>query len=152
MYAQRLGPERAAGMNPFAQLASAGVPLAFGSDSPVTPIDPWGAVRAAVHPSNPRHALSARAAFSAHTRGGWRAARADGDGSGVLTPGAPATFAVFDAGPLGVDAPDDRVSRWSTDERAAVPGLPDLAPGRALPRCLRTVLRGKQIFDSGELE
>jgi hypothetical protein len=139
-------------LNPFAQLAAAGVPLALGSDSPVTSIDPWGAVRAAAHPSNPQHALSARAAFSAHTRGGWRAARADFDGSGVLTPGAPATYAVFVAGSLGVDAPDERVARWSTDERAAVPGLPDVAPGLDLPRCLRTVVRGRQIYDSGELE
>ncbi|MCW2491992.1 MAG: amidohydrolase [Frankiales bacterium] len=151
MYATRLGPDRAARLNPFAAMAAAGVPLALGSDSPVTPIAPWAAVRAAIHPYNPRHALSARAAFGAHTRGGWRAARADSDGSGVLAPGSPATYAIFAAGSLGVDAPDERVSRWSTDERAAVPGLPDLAPGLELPRCLRTVRRGEQIFDSGEL-
>lgn len=151
MYADRLGPERAQTMNPFAKLAAAGVPLAFGSDSPVTPVSPWAAVRAAVHPTNPAHSLSARAAFSAHTRGGWRAARADGDGSGLLSPGSPATFAVHSAGALGVDAPDGRVSQWSTDERSGVPGLPDLAPGEPLPRCLMTVSRGVVIFDSGEL-
>ncbi|MGX7679678.1 amidohydrolase [Jatrophihabitans sp. DSM 45814] len=151
MYEARLGAQRAATMNPFAELAAAGVPLALGSDSPVTSIDPWGAVRAAIYPSNPKHALSARAAFGAHTRGGWRAARADSDGSGVLAPGNPATYAVFSAGPLGVDTPDDRLSRWSTDERGAVPGLPDLSPGVELPRCLRTVRRGVQIYDSGDL-
>lgn len=37
MYARRLGRERASGLNPFAALLRAGVPLAFGSDSPVTP-------------------------------------------------------------------------------------------------------------------
>ncbi|GAA3242031.1 hypothetical protein GCM10020256_65600 [Streptomyces thermocoprophilus] len=37
MYAQRLGAERARTLNPFAALLRAGVPLAFGSDSPVTP-------------------------------------------------------------------------------------------------------------------
>ncbi|MDQ1740643.1 MAG: hypothetical protein QOE53_2295 [Pseudonocardiales bacterium] len=154
MYAQRLGSERARRLNPLAEFAATGVPLAFGADSPVTPVDPWGAVRAAVHPSNPAHALSPRAALTAHTRGGWRAARADSDGSGVLAPGAPASYAVFAAGPLGMDspdAPDERLSQWSTDERSGVPGLPDLAPGRELPRCLRTVVRGRQIFDSGEL-
>lgn len=151
MYATRLGPERAQRLNPLAALAAAGVPLAFGSDSPVTPAAPWAAVRAATHPSNPRHALSARAAFSAHTRGGWRAARADGDGSGLLAPGSPASYAVFDAGSLGVDAPDQRVSQWSTDERSGVPGLPDLSPGLPLPRCLRTVLRGQHLYDTGEL-
>lgn len=151
MYAERLGADRASTLNPFAALAAAGVPLALGSDSPVTAVDPWGALRAATHPSNPRHALSPRAALNAHTRGGWRAALADGDGSGVLAPGSPATYAVFAAGSLGVDAPDERLSRWSTDERSGVPGLPDLAPGAPLPRCLRTVVRGRQLFDSGEL-
>lgn len=151
MYAERLGGDRASTLNPFAALAAAGVPLALGSDSPVTAVDPWGTLRAATHPSNPEHALSPRAALNAHTRGGWRAALADGDGSGVLAPGSPATYAVFAAGSLGVDAADERLSRWSTDERSGVPGLPDLAPGAQLPRCLRTVVRGRQIFDSGEL-
>ncbi|MYS13127.1 amidohydrolase family protein, partial [Streptomyces sp. SID4982] len=47
MYARRLGVERARTLNPYAALLRAGVPLAFGSDSPVTPLDPWGTVRAA---------------------------------------------------------------------------------------------------------
>jgi predicted amidohydrolase YtcJ len=151
MYARRLGAERARLLNPLAGLARAGVPLALGSDSPVTPADPWATIRAAVYPTNPANALSPRAAFTAHTRGGWRAALADADGSGALTPGAPATYAIFAAGGVGVDAPDERVSRWSTDERSAVPGLPDLTPGAAVPRCLQTVVRGRQIYDSGEL-
>lgn len=144
MYAERLGPDRAARLNRFAELAAAGVPLAFGSDSPVTALGPWAAVRAAVHRSDPTAAISPRAAFVAHTRGGWRAARRDD--AGLLTPGAPASFAVWRAGELGVDAPDERVTRWSTDARAAVPGLPDVAPGVALPSCARTVLRGVTIF------
>ncbi len=151
MYAQRLGIDRAARLNPLAALAAAGVPLALGSDSPVTVIDPWGALRAAAYPQFREHALSPRAALNAHCRGGWRAVGADGDGSGTLAPGSPASYAIFAAGPLGVDAPDDRLAQWSTDERSGVPGLPDLAPGAELPRCLRTVLRGRQLFDSGEL-
>lgn len=152
MYANRLGLERAGRLNPLAALAAAGVPLALGSDSPVTTVDPWGALRAASYPRFSEHALSPRAAMTAHCRGGWRAARSDADGSGVLAPGHPASYAIFAAGQLGVDAPNGRLAQWSTDERAGVPGLPDLVPGTDLPRCLRTVVRGKQLFDSGELE
>ncbi|WP_461030845.1 amidohydrolase family protein, partial [Streptomyces sparsus] len=73
MYAQRLGAERARTLNPYAALQRAGVPLAFGSDSPVTPLDPWGTVRAAAFHRTPEHRISVRGAFTAHTRGGWRA-------------------------------------------------------------------------------
>ena len=74
MYAQRLGIDRAKPMNPFALLASQGVPLAFGSDSPVTGMNPWATVRAATRHHTPGSSLSARAAFAAATRGAWRAA------------------------------------------------------------------------------
>lgn len=134
MYAQRLGPDRTSRLNPLAALVAAGAPLALGSDSPVTPIDPWGAIRGAVYPKYPRHALAVRVALAAHCRGGWRAAGAEADGSGTLVPGAPASYAVFETGP-------------ATDPL----GLPDLALGQPLPRCRRTVLRGRQLYDSGEL-
>ncbi|NED22245.1 amidohydrolase family protein, partial [Streptomyces sp. SID9913] len=58
MYARRLGAERARTLNPFAALLRAGVPLAFGSDSPVTPLDPWGTVRAAAFHRTPEHRVS----------------------------------------------------------------------------------------------
>ncbi|MEV5355916.1 amidohydrolase [Streptomyces sp. NPDC052693] len=144
MYAQRLGAERARGLNPFAALLRAGVPLAFGSDSPVTPLDPWGTVRAAAFHRTPEHRVSVRAAFTAHTRGGWRAVGRDD--AGVLVPGAPADYAVWRTGELVVQAPDDRVARWSTDPRSGTPGLPDLTPGRDLPVCLRTVVGGRTVF------
>ena len=148
MYATRLGAERARQLNRFGDLAAAGVPLAFGSDSPVTALGPWAAIRAAAYPSDPDAALSVRAAFAAHTRAGWRIAGRDGEG--VLAPGAPATFAVWRAGELGIDAPDERVARWSTDPRAAVPGLPDVHPDVTLPSCERTVLRGTTIYTADE--
>ncbi|MEU4491056.1 amidohydrolase [Streptomyces purpurascens] len=144
MYAQRLGVERARALNPFAALLRAGVPLAFGSDSPVTPLDPWGTVRAAAFHRTPEHRVSVRAAFTAHTRGGWRAVGRDD--AGVLVPGAPADYAVWHTGELVVQAPDDRVARWSTDPRSGTPGLPDLTPGRDLPVCLRTVVGGRTVF------
>ncbi|MFD8308992.1 amidohydrolase [Streptomyces sp. NPDC059690] len=144
MYAQRLGVERARTLNPFAALLRAGVPLAFGSDSPVTPLDPWGTVRAAAFHRTPEHRVSVRAAFTAHTRGGWRAIGRDD--AGVLVPGAPADYAVWRTDELVVQAPDDRVARWSTDPRSGTPGLPDLSPGRDLPVCLRTVVGGRTVF------
>ncbi|EMF51657.1 MULTISPECIES: amidohydrolase [Streptomyces] len=144
MYAERLGPERARTLNPFAALLRAGVPLAFGSDSPVTPLDPWGTVRAAAFHRTPEHRVSVRAAFTAHTRGGWRAVGRDD--AGVLVPGAPADYAVWRTGELVVQAPDDRVARWSTDPRSGTPGLPDLSPGTDLPVCLRTVVAGRTVF------
>jgi predicted amidohydrolase YtcJ len=119
MYAERLGTDRALAMNPFAELAAAGVTLAFGSDSPVTPLDPWGGVRAAVRHQVTELALSPQAALDAHTRGGWRAARIDD--TGWLAPGTPATFAVWDTPSL-----DDAVERT--------------------PTCLRTVVDGQTVF------
>ncbi|WP_432042216.1 amidohydrolase [Streptomyces cadmiisoli] len=144
MYAQRLGAERARLLNPFAALLRAGVPLALGSDSPVTPLDPWGTVRAAAFHRTPEHRISVRAAFTAHTRGGWRAVGRDD--AGVLVPGAPADYAVWRTGALVVQTPDDRVARWSTDPRSGTPGLPDLTPGSDLPVCLRTVVGGRTVF------
>jgi predicted amidohydrolase YtcJ len=134
MYAQRLGVARAAGLNRWADLAAAGVPLAFGSDSPVTPLAPWAAVRAAVWPSDPAAAISPAAAFEAHTAGGWRAAGRTGEGA--LTPGRPATFAVWRASERGVDGPGSV-------------GLPDVSPTAEPPVCVHTVRRGATIFDAG---
>ncbi|WP_420714675.1 amidohydrolase [Mycobacterium sp. Aquia_213] len=145
MYADRLGPERGSGLNPLALLASQGVPLALGSDAPVTGLDPWGSVRAAVHHHTAGSGVSARAAFAGATRGGWRACGVRDENMGALVPGAPASYAVWDAGELDVHAPDDSVQRWSTDPRSRVPALPRLDPADDLPRCRQTVHRGAVI-------
>ena len=146
MYARRLGTQRAAGLNPLALLASAGVRLALGSDTPVTSMDPWSWVRAASRHQTPGSAISARAAFAAATRGGWRAGGVDDGLTGTLVPGAPASYAVWETGPLQTSAPADRVARWSTDPRSRVPGLPGLDAADPLPRCRQTVHRGTVIF------
>jgi predicted amidohydrolase YtcJ len=127
MYAQRLGVERSLASNPMGQMHNTGVALAFGSDSPVTPLDPWGSVRAAMWHFNPVQRMTRAAAFAAHTRGGWRAVHRDNEG--VLVPGAPATFAVW-------HTPSGRVG-----------SLPSLEPQDVLPQCLRTVLRGETIYE-----
>lgn len=118
MYAERLGVERVSGMNPFRTMLDAGLVLALGSDSPVTPFAPWEAVRACVRHHAHAERLSPTAAFRAHTVGGHRAAGARG---GELREGAEATFVVW-------------------DRRG--PGLPDLADGQPAPQAVTTVLRG----------
>ncbi|MCW2518846.1 MAG: amidohydrolase [Mycobacterium sp.] len=149
MYAKRLGAERAGRLNPLALLASHGVPLAFGSDTPVSGMNPWESVRAATTHRTPGSAVSARAAFSAATRGAWRAGGVRDGVAGTLTPGAPASYAVWDVpgglGALEVAAPADTVQRWSTDPRSRIPALPRLSPGAPLPVCRQTVHRGVTI-------
>jgi predicted amidohydrolase YtcJ len=132
MYAQRLGVARSLESNPMGAMHAVGVALAFGSDSPVTPLDPWGSIRAAMQHYNPAYRMTARAAFAAHTRGGWRAVRRDDEG--VLVPGSAATFAIW--------APTELTSGLPT----LVPAGPD-DPRPDLPTCRRTVLRGVTIFD-----
>lgn len=95
MYAERLGTDRAAACNPFADLADAGVALALGSDAPVTPMDPWGSVQAAVDHRTPGAGLRPFDAFDAATHGGWHAVRAE-TAAGPLAPRAPADLALWD--------------------------------------------------------
>jgi predicted amidohydrolase YtcJ len=137
MYAARLGGERATGMNPYATMTTAGMVLALGSDTPVTPFAPWEAIRACVNHHEPAQRISADCAFRAHTRGGWRAAGVDD--RGYIDLGQPASFAIWSPG---------------SDLRPGIPGipaLPDLSPGARLPTNLRTVIRGRTIFDRGAL-
>jgi predicted amidohydrolase YtcJ len=146
MYAERVG-DRWKGMNPFGSLARAGVVLAFGSDAPVTELGGWEAVRAAAFHHDADQRITVRAAFAAHTRGGWRAAGIDD--AGVLAPGAAATYAVWESdAALVVQTPDQRVAAWSTDPRAGVPVLPDLSAEAPVPVCRRTVVGGRTVFDA----
>lgn len=124
MYAARLGWERAARMNPLALLVAAGVTCAFGSDSPVTPVDPWGTLRAAVRHRTPGSGIDPLTALAAHTVGGYRAAADPDPLAGRLVPGAPASYAVWDGA-----------------------GVLDGDPHG--PRCLRTVVRGRVLHDVG---
>jgi predicted amidohydrolase YtcJ len=143
MYAQRLGVDRSTRLNPLALLASQGVPIAFGSDSPVTEMNPWATVRAATRHHTAASAISARAAFAAATRGAWRAGGVRDGITGTLIPGAPASYVIWEADEFEVSAPADAVQRWSTDQRSRVPALPRL--DGCLPRCRQTVHKGAVI-------
>ena len=154
LYARRLGSDRAAAMNPFAQLAAAGVSLALGSDAPVTALDPWAAVRAAAHHRTPGSGISPRAAFAAATRGAWRAGGVRDGVAGTLVPGAPGSYAVWEVDELVVSAPTESSA---TSPRCNA-GRPIRAPGchrcrgstrmPPSPRCLRTVRDGQTIYAS----
>ncbi|WP_194823005.1 amidohydrolase [Micromonospora sp. S-DT3-3-22] len=139
MYESRLGLARSLESNPMGAMHGVGVALAFGSDSPVTPLDPWGAVRAAAAHHNAAQRMSVRAAFAAHTRGGWRAVHLDNEG--VIAKGAPATFAVWEA-PAGVERGLPVLQ--SEDPELRGPGDPT-----PLPVCRATVLRGEVIYEEG---
>ncbi|WP_417219383.1 amidohydrolase [Arthrobacter sp.] len=144
-YEQRLGAERSAAMNEVGRLLAAGVPVCLGSDSPVTANSPWATVKACLEHHTESARVSARAAFVAHTRAGYRAFGDPDPLAGQLVPGSEATFAIWAASELAVQTPDARVSSWSTDARAGTPMLPVL--DEELPTCLRTVRRGRTIFE-----
>ena len=94
MYERRLGRARMEGMNRFASILGAGMPLAFGSDQPVTPLGPWAALDAAVAHHRVEERIPREAAFIAHTVAGWRAVGCDD--AGMITPGARAHVVVWD--------------------------------------------------------
>jgi predicted amidohydrolase YtcJ len=124
MYAQRLGVERALATNPFAEFADAGVALALGSDAPVTPLDPWAGVHAAVDHRTPGSGLRPFDAFDAATHGGWYALRAE-----------------HPEGPLAVGAPAD-LALWATDLT-----LSAVLETRARPSCRLLLVDGAPIGD-----
>jgi predicted amidohydrolase YtcJ len=137
MYAARLGRLRARRMNRFASMQALGLSLAFGSDTPVTPFAPWEAIRVCVNGHEAAQGLPPATAFEAHTRGGWRAAGIDD--RGYLGPGQLASLVIWSPG-------TGQGSGGLTPDR-----LPDLAPGATLPTNLRTVIRGRTVFDRLEV-
>lgn len=127
MYAARLG-ERWRGANPFLDLKAAGVGLCLGSDSPVTGLGPWAAVRAAAHHHDAQQRLPATDGFRAHTRGGTFAAR--DDNGGRLALGQRADLAL-----------------WRTPGGLEEDGLPVLAPGVELPHLVRLLAAGRTVHE-----
>jgi predicted amidohydrolase YtcJ len=92
----QIWPDRAGRCFALAALSAAGVELAFGSDAPVSPLDPWLAMAAAVHrsadarePWQPEQALTAAEALAASV-----------DGQPTLGLGSRADIAILDRDPL----------------------------------------------------
>jgi predicted amidohydrolase YtcJ len=128
-YAERLG-ERWRGMNALGSMARAGVPLALGSDSPVTLARPWQAIAAAFGHHEEHQRITPLEAFRAHTRGGWRAGL--DEEAGDLVEGAPAHLAV-----------------WECAELVGDPGL-ELPPVGQEPRLRRLVVGGRTVAKEEE--
>jgi predicted amidohydrolase YtcJ len=89
-------PDRAERCFAFRWMLDDGVQLAFGSDAPVSPLDPWLAIAAAVHRSDderpawhPEQALTAREALAASV-----------NGRGSVHAGMPADLVLLDADPV----------------------------------------------------
>ncbi len=119
-------PDRADRCFPLRWMAEDGVPMAFGSDAPVSPLDPWLAIAAAVHRSaddrpawHGEQALTPREALAASV-----------DGQGSVHAGARADLVLLDADPL-----DD--SGTTADQAARLRSMPVAATwvaGRLGPR------------------
>jgi predicted amidohydrolase YtcJ len=102
LYAQRIGWARAREMNRFSSMLSAGLLVGAGSDSTVTPMDPFLQLAALRGHHLADEGLGRVEALRLHTTG----ARALADGpslAGTLEPGAPADLAWLDRNPAEVD-------------------------------------------------
>lgn len=96
---------------PLRALAESGANLLFGSDAPVSPLDPWAAIAAAVHrtrggraPWRPEQGIDAATALAASTAGGSVTGSA-------LEPGMTADLALIDRDPLTAGDADLRATR-----------------------------------------
>ena len=127
MYETRLGTSRAEGLNPFAEYASCGITLALGSDAPVTPIDPWGGVAAAVGHRTVASRLTVDQAMAAATVGGWEAAGDVRPNVGTIAVGAPAHLAA-----------------WAFEDTVA-DLVVTLIQGAPVPECALTLSEGEII-------
>lgn len=152
MYHQRLGP-RSLAMNQWTSISASGCLVCFSSDSPVTPMSPWQGIKAAMYHSNQSERMTARAAFSASTRAGWRALGPQYDGLGVITEGAPADLVLWEVGEYAVQVPDTRITQWSTDPRSATVALPALEESASdEPQCLVTMIAGEIRYQDSEFD
>lgn len=120
LYEQRLGPERASGMNPFWTLMGRGLEVGAGSDSPVTPLDPMYGLWSLENHHDAGQRMSREEAVRLFTLGSARLAHLE-DKKGSLRPGMQADFAAYEADPL------------------TVPEIRELRP-------VLTVSRGREVF------
>ena len=99
LYRERLGEERARQVNPLRQSVEAGILLAGGSDSFVTPMDPLLGVHSAVNDHAPENRLTPQQALEVFTINGARLAFEESE-KGSIRPGKAADLVVLGENPL----------------------------------------------------
>ena len=129
----RIGPQRAKTSYPWATFLKYGVPLAFGTDYPVEPINPFRGIYAAITRKNeagtkefyPEQKITLEQAIAAYTTGSAYAQYAEKD-KGTLALGMLADFVVLDR------------------------DLTKIPPAEILKtHVLRTVVGGKTVYEAG---
>lgn len=105
LYAERIGSGRAVQMNRFRSMANAGLLVGAGSDSTVTPLDPFLQMAALRDHHRADERMSAQQALAVHTLNSHALAGHD-DIAGTIERGKRADLAIVDRDPLEVD-PDD---------------------------------------------
>jgi predicted amidohydrolase YtcJ len=105
LYASRIGWDRARLMNRFNTMAKAGLQMGGGSDSTVTPLDPFLQMTSLRQHHLPEESLSADLALQVMTVGVANLAPSEGP-RGLISEGGWAEFALLDRDPLEID-PDE---------------------------------------------
>jgi predicted amidohydrolase YtcJ len=115
LYAERIGRDRAALMNRFASMVRGGLLVGAGSDSTVTPLDPFLQMAALRDHHVTEERIGARKALSLHTLNSHALAGND-DIAGTIDVGKRADLTIVDRDPLEVDPDDLRktevISTW----------------------------------------
>ena len=119
----RLGPDRLLGAYAWHSLIESGTPVAFGSDSPVEPVDVWSGIAAAVtrqgadgQPAGgwmPQERISRQQALAGFTAAGAYAGKAEGR-FGSLAEGEWADFLFVSADPLEI--PDAEIRELRVEQ------------------------------------
>jgi predicted amidohydrolase YtcJ len=103
LYARRIGWERASVMNRFKSMLDAGMVVGAGSDSTVTPLDPFLQMASLRGHHLEAERLDALTALRLHTIGSHALTRSE-HVVGTLAPGMRADLALLDRDPVAVDA------------------------------------------------
>ncbi|MEP7221480.1 MAG: amidohydrolase [Novosphingobium sp.] len=139
----RLGPARLAGAHAWNALASGGARLAFGSDAPTSPPDPFAGMAAAITRQDaegqpfggwqPQARVTREAALAAYTTQGAWAAFAERR-FGRLAPGLRADFVLVDRDPLLASPSDLRAIRvletWVGGQKVYAANIPPVTSAR----------------------